>query len=180
MHAGRRELAPLHGTQHDADVFPLERRLAGQETVKRGTEAVDIRPRAEPVEFPGSLLRAHVGRRAQRTARQRLGRPAGRRGHERPLVARRVGLGPPQRLGQAPVDDQRLAVLADDHVGRLQVAVQDAAAVRVLDGVADVQEPPQQFPQLQRATPGSFFSVSSAWKRSMASLSESPRMNRMA
>ena len=66
------------------------------------------------------------------------------------------------RLGQAPVDDQGLAVLADDDVARLQVAVQHAAAVRVLDRVADVEKPPQQLPQLQRRRPGSRFKDSSA------------------
>ena len=45
-------------------------------------------------------------------------------------------------------------MLADDDVARLDVAVQDAAAVRVLDRVADVDEPPQQLAQLQRAAAG--------------------------
>ena len=48
---------------------------------------------------------------------------------------------PAQGLGQAPVHHQRLAVLADDDVRRLDVAVQHAAAVGVVDGVADVDEP---------------------------------------
>ena len=55
-----------------------------------------------------------------------------------PLVLAR--LDPAQRLGQAPVDDQRLAVLADDDIARLDVAVQDAAVVRVIDRVADILE----------------------------------------
>ena len=72
-----------------------------------------------------------------------------------PRLAGRVrssGSGLPRlahRLGQPPVDDQGLAVLADDDVARLDVAVQDAAAVGVVDGVADVEEPPQQLAQLQ-------------------------------
>ena len=55
---------------------------------------------------------------------------------------------PADRFGQAPVDDQRLAVLAEHDVARLQVAVQDAAAVGVGDRVADVDEPPEQLPEL--------------------------------
>ena len=86
----------------------------------------------------------------------------------------------PDRLGQAPVDDQRLAVLADDDVGRLDVAVQDAPAVGVVDRVADVDEPPQELAQRQRPLPGSALSGSSAWNAAMASLRLSPRMNRMA
>ena len=60
----------------------------------------------------------------------------------------------PVGLGQAPVDHQRLAVLADDDVARLDVAVQHAAAVGVVDRVADVDEPPQQLAQLQRPPAG--------------------------
>ena len=60
------------------------------------------------------------------------------------------GIGPPLRLGQTPIDHERLAVPADDHVARLDVPVQHAPAVRVLDRVADVQEPPQELAQLQR------------------------------
>ena len=86
-------------------------------------------------------------------------------------------------LGQPPVDHQRLAMLADDDVARLDVPVQHAAAVRVVDGVADVDEAPQELAQL-RATAGPrvvvLTATSSAWKRSMASLRLSPRMNRMA
>ena len=59
-----------------------------------------------------------------------------------------------ERLGQAPIDHQRLAVLADDHVSRLDVAMEHAPAVGVLDGVADVDEPPQQVAQLERAAAG--------------------------
>jgi hypothetical protein len=53
-------------------------------------------------------------------------------------------------LGQTPVDHQRLAMLADDDVARLEVAVQHPARVRVLDGVADVEESPQELAQLER------------------------------
>ena len=86
-----------------------------------------------------------------------------------------------RRLGQAPVDDQRLAVLAEHDVARLQVAVQHAPAVGIGDRVADVDEPPEEL----RARPGSARrgrgrGLSARWNRSMASLRLSPRMNRMA
>src|SRR5690242_14151515 len=40
-------------------------------------------------------------------------------------------------------------MLAQDDVARLDVAMKDATAVRIVDGVADVDEPPQQLAQLQ-------------------------------
>ena len=114
----------------------------------------------------------------RRRAGQRLGAAAGRARHEHSLLG--AGLGLAGGLGQAPVHHQRLAMLAHDDVARLEVAVQHAPAVGVVDGVADVHESPQQLAQLQRPPAGVFFSVSSAWKCSMASLRLSPRMNRMA
>ena len=50
---------------------------------------------------------------------------------------------PADRLGQAPVDHQRLTVVAQHDVARLQIAVQHPAAVGVADRIADVQEPSQ-------------------------------------
>ena len=82
-------------------------------------------------------------------------------------------------LGQPPVDDQRLAVFADDDVARLDVAMEDAAAVSVADRIADVHESPEQLAERQRPLTWSA-SAGSAWNRSMASLRVSPRMNRMA
>ena len=57
-------------------------------------------------------------------------------------------------LGKSPIDDESLAVLADDDVGRLDIAVQDAPGVGVVDGVAHVDEPPKQPAQGQRPTAG--------------------------
>ena len=59
-----------------------------------------------------------------------------------------------QRFGQPPVHDQRLAVLAEHDVARLQVAVQHPAAVGVGNGVAHVDEPAQQLAQRQRPLAG--------------------------
>ena len=46
----------------------------------------------------------------------------------------------PQRLGQSPVDDEGFAVFAEHDVAGLEVAVEDAAAVGVVHGFADVDE----------------------------------------
>ena len=79
--------------------------------------------------------------------------PLAERGPEGPLVGRRAGLAVAHRLGQAPVDHERLAVLAHDHVARLDVAVEHAPAVGVVDRVADVEEPAQEL-AAARATAG--------------------------
>ena len=63
-------------------------------------------------------------------------------------------IGPADGLGQPPVDHQRLAVLAQDDVGRLDVAMDHAAGVGVIDGVADVEEAAEQLAQFQRAAAG--------------------------
>src|SRR5262249_25584865 len=49
---------------------------------------------------------------------------------------------------------QRLAVLAQNHVTRLKIAMEHAPAVCVLGGIADVREPPQQVAELERAAAG--------------------------
>jgi hypothetical protein len=154
---GRGELTPLDLAEDFADVVAFIRRLAGQEAKEGRAERIHVAPRAQQVEVAAGLLRAHVGRRAQGAAGQRLGAATGRGGHERAFAGAGAGLGPAQRLGQPPVHDQRLAVLADDHIARLDVTVQHAARVRVLDGVTHVGEPLQQLAQLQRAAPRLLF-----------------------
>ena len=53
--------------------------------------------------------------------------------------------------------------------------------VGVIDGVADVEEAAEQLAQLQRPAAGVVLRASRrSWNCSMASLSESPLMNRMA
>ena len=71
---------------------------------------------------------------------------APRRRPQRSPPRRRRRLRRADDLGQAPVHHQRLAVVAQHDVRRLQVAVHDAPAVGVVDGVADVDEPAQQLP----------------------------------
>ena len=149
----RGELAPTHGADDLKDV-PLERRPPGQQVVERRAEAVDVGPGPQALQLPFGLLGAHVGGGPQRAARQRLGRSAGGQRDERPLARGGAGVGQTRGLGQPPIDHQRLAVLADDHVGRLDVAVQDSAAVGVVDRVADVGEPPQQLAQPERVAAG--------------------------
>jgi hypothetical protein len=59
--------------------------------------------------------------------------------------------GPADHLGQPPVDHQCLAVLAQDDVGRLDVAMDHAPGVGVIDGVADIEEAAEQLAELEVA-----------------------------
>ncbi len=49
-----------------------------------------------------------------------------------------------QRLGKAPIDNERLAVLAEHHIGRLEITVEHAPAVGVGNRLADIHEMGQQ------------------------------------
>src|SRR5262249_19898880 len=57
-------------------------------------------------------------------------------------------------LREAPVDDERFTVLADDDVARLDIAVEHAARMGIVDRVADVEEPPQELALLERTRAG--------------------------
>src|SRR5262249_3427020 len=111
--------------QPPPDSAPLQRRLAGQQAIQGRAEAVHVGPRPEPVDLAGGLLGAHVGRRPQRRAGERLGAAAGRRGDQRPLVGRAVGGGLADRPGPAPIHHQRLALPAHDHAAPPYLAAQD-------------------------------------------------------
>ncbi len=151
--SGSGEVAAADLAEDLADIA-LEGGPARKEAVERRAQAVDVRPRPEVLELAGGLLGAHVGGGAHGAARQRLGATAGRAGHQGALAEFARGVGLSQGLGEPPVDDKGLAVLADDDVCGLDVAVQHAARVGVLDGVADVDEPPEQLAKLQRAAAG--------------------------
>ena len=57
-----REIALADGSQDLADVVSLERRLAGEQAIKRRAQAVNVGTRAEPLEVAGRLLGAHIRR----------------------------------------------------------------------------------------------------------------------
>ena len=98
---------------------------AGEQLVEQHAERVDIRGRGHRV--AAYLLGAGVLRRHQ------LQPGSGRR--ER--LARELGI---QQLGDAEVQQLGCAIGDDEHVGRLDVAVDDQVLVRVLNRGADVPE----------------------------------------
>jgi hypothetical protein len=100
--------------QRVEDGWRLEWRPAGQQLVQHRPQAVHVRRRRQLLASAGRLLRRHVRRRADDGPRLRLARAS------------------TDALGQAEVGDVRLAVFVEQDVGRLQVAVQDAALVRVV------------------------------------------------
>ncbi len=105
-----------------------QRAHAGEELVEHHAERVDVGAGVDVAADVG-LLRRHVGGRADPTADHGVQRAIGERLRD--------------RLGDAEVDDlgHRLAVaLGDQHVRGLEVAMEDAAPVRVLDAVADLHE----------------------------------------
>ena len=113
-----------------------ERRLARQALVENGPERVDVGPSVERV--GRDLLRGQVGDRAD----------------ERPRLRQAVVGG---RVGEPEVhhaDPDVSALLAGDHdVLGLDVAVNDAAGVAVLERLGGLDRDVEHFSQAQRAVP---------------------------
>ena len=124
----------------------VERHLARQDLVEHDAQRPYVRTFVDRLEVALGLLGAHVHRRAEQGAVVGRGEAAARVGGACARVARVVGDGGfvaaqvlgVLGLGQAPVEYDGLAELADHDVLGLDVAVDDAAAVRVRDGVAEV------------------------------------------
>ena len=107
----------------------LQRRRAGQQLVEQYAQRIDVGAGVDVEVIELRLFRRHVERRAQ----HRLVR-----GVQRPLRQRLV-----HRLGQAEVDHlghRPVVVGRDEDVRGLQVAVNDALLMGVLDGLADLHE----------------------------------------
>ncbi len=98
------------------------RRLSGQQLEQQAAQAVLVAARPR---LPPPLLRCHEGRRAQRSAAR--------------LPVLLVG---PRR--QAEVGQQRLALLVDQHVGRLDVPVDDFVPVGVGQRLGELADDPRR------------------------------------
>ena len=107
----------------------VQRRRAGQQLVQQHAQRVDVAAGVDVEVVQLRLLGAHVLQRADHRAEL---------GEQRLLGQLLAG-----RLGHAEVDHlrHRLAVVqGDQHVGRLEVAVDDPLLVGVLDRLADRDE----------------------------------------
>ncbi len=127
---------PADGLQTAFDQFlRIEGRAAGQQLIEQHAQAVDVAARVNVQPAHLRLLGAHVGRRADELVQLR--------------IDRRVGQPALGRLGDAEINHlghRHAIVQRDQDVRGLDVAVDDALLVRVLDGVADLDEQVKPFP----------------------------------
>jgi hypothetical protein len=129
LHVGRRRRQSRHRRGHvrDADrphVVAAERQRAGHQLVEHHAEAVEIGAPADLLAAP--LLRAHVARRADERA-----------------FARELGAGR-ERVRDAEVREETRPVGTPQDVLRLDVAMHDAVAMRVVERTGDLAHDPQR------------------------------------
>ena len=170
----RRRKVSLQDPFNDfGDFLARKRNPARQQLVKGRAQAVNVAGGTELVDVAASLFGAHVRRRANRRAllgmSGRAERRTGRIRLELPMSSAGMSSCLADHLGEPPVDDQGLAIRSQHDVGRLQVAVQHLPAVGEIDGVANVEKPPEQQPKLDAprmvawASLPSSFLVAAAW-----------------
>ncbi len=114
---------------HLPQPLPVERRGAGQQLVEQHAQGVDVAARVHVQPAQGRLLRGHVQRRADHLGEVR----------EQRLLGQRLA----GRLGDAEIDHlhhRRAVVQRRQHVGRLDVAMDDAFLVGVLHCLAHGNE----------------------------------------
>ena len=120
----------LHRSQGVDHAVAAEGRLAGQQRVEHGAQAVDVGRRGDRAAAARGLLGRHVGGRAQDGAR--LG--------QLDVLD--------QALGQAEVGDVRAALRVDQDVRRLEIAVEDPAHVGVGHGLGRLGDEPGGRPRV--------------------------------
>jgi hypothetical protein len=136
--AGRGRVALHVGAQDLHGVVVGEGRRAGQQLVEDAAQGVDVGPAVELAVLAGGLLRGHVLGRAH--------------GHAAAGERARAGavLGLVHDLGQAEVGDPGLAVGRDHDVPGLEVAVDDAPGVGVVQGPGHLLDQLQALADVER------------------------------
>ena len=109
--------------QERLPVGAVEDRPQRQQLVQRRAERVDVGAVVDQDALAGRLLGAHVAQRAEQVA-----------------GLRQAGVG--VELGQAEVGDPDVAAAVDQQVGRLDVAVDDAELVGVLQRLGRLRRQP--------------------------------------
>ncbi len=134
-------------------------RVPGEQAVEQRARGVHVGGGPDRRDLAARLLGRHVGGRADDVAVHRHQgrlRVAGadlaaarvdlrrRPGRRRDLHAQVGAVGPVEHAREPPVHHVHLAILADHHVGRLEVAVQHALRVRVGHRLADLEQHAQR------------------------------------
>ena len=128
---------PAHGLETGLQQFTgLKGRLAGQQLIEQHTQTVNVAPRVNVHTVELHLFRTHVGRRAEELARH------GKGGLSRKRLLRSLGDAKINDLGHGHPVMQR-----DENVGRFNVAMDDALLMRMLDGLANLDEQVQALGQ---------------------------------
>lgn len=122
-------LADDAGGGRDRRARNIVRQPATEQLIQHHTERIDVAAHVELERIGPALLGAHVLERADQLAGLRSQRGQGD-----------VGVG---RAGHAEIDDLHAAAGVDQDVPRLQVAVDHAALMAVLNRLADLLEQPK-------------------------------------
>jgi len=102
-------------------ILAFERKLAGEQLIEDNAKRPDIGGGSHEPRFAGRLFGRHVGR----GAKNGVGK-----GHAA------VGL---HELGEAKVADKRFTIRVEQHVGGLEVAMEDTALMGMMDGTGDLR-----------------------------------------
>jgi hypothetical protein len=129
LHGKRRCWAVQHRIERVERGVPTEWPHAGEQLVQEDAEREHVAPRVH--RGAACLLRRHV--------RHGPEQDTWRRGEHRALAAP-VGR---HALGQAEVDDLDAALPREQHVGGLEIPVDDAVGMRVGEGIADLHGQPE-------------------------------------
>ena len=149
----RRIIAALHLLEYFLRLS-LECLAAREQAVQDRAQAVHVARGADCLEVARGLLGTHVDNRAQHRPEERPVGIGQRQARERVPRSAARGILTPDDFDQPPVENERLPVQTQHDVAGLQVAVDESPAVCVRHGIAHVENPPQQFMQLERALSG--------------------------
>ena len=105
--------------QHFHSGLGPERSLASEQFVEDRSQTVRVCSRGELPGTARGLFRRHISRRAEHGSAD---------GQTRVIL---------HQFGQSEIGDVRLALIVEEDIGRLQVAVQNAALMRVVNCARD-------------------------------------------